>query len=358
MVTYADIAQKMGISKAAVSLALRHQKGVSEDLRKRVVSTAESMGYKPNPLVSAHMAHLRGTKAVKYKGKIAFLSAEINQAETEKHYRDSLYWNGAKKAAEKLGFDIEVFSMTDPKVPRACLGRILQARGIPGIIIGPTPSITTQLGFDISPFSAVTLGYTLRSPNLHRIRPNAYDMALILFDILTRQRGYKRPGLVQTAMEDAWVLHLWTAGFHIWKTTQKKTAKIPPMLILETQDRDRFFKWFEKYNPDVIIGHPFAAEWLKEKKLRIPEDVGVATLFSRQPFAKFSGLHPDLFAAGEAAVHLVSEQIYNSETGEPKSPRLILIPPKWNEGSTLRPPLPDVELGVPTIMLNEEPYDA
>ena len=44
-VTMADIAHQLGISKNAVSLALRGKDGVSEELRDRVIATAKELGY-------------------------------------------------------------------------------------------------------------------------------------------------------------------------------------------------------------------------------------------------------------------------------------------------------------------------
>ena len=44
-VTAKQIAEAMGISTAAVSMALNNKPGVSEKLRRQVISTARSMGY-------------------------------------------------------------------------------------------------------------------------------------------------------------------------------------------------------------------------------------------------------------------------------------------------------------------------
>ena len=44
-ITMNDIANQLGISKNAVSQALSGKDGVSEDTRKKVMETAESLGY-------------------------------------------------------------------------------------------------------------------------------------------------------------------------------------------------------------------------------------------------------------------------------------------------------------------------
>jgi len=43
--TIADIAQRAGVSKVAVSYALNGQPGVSEATRKRIIAIAEELGF-------------------------------------------------------------------------------------------------------------------------------------------------------------------------------------------------------------------------------------------------------------------------------------------------------------------------
>lgn len=47
-VSQADIAQRLGISKMAVSKALRDHSGISKEMKKKVLTLAEEMGYRPN----------------------------------------------------------------------------------------------------------------------------------------------------------------------------------------------------------------------------------------------------------------------------------------------------------------------
>jgi DNA-binding LacI/PurR family transcriptional regulator len=49
----ADIAQRAGVSKVAVSYALNGQRGVSEQTRRRVLAIAEEIGWNPNPAARA-----------------------------------------------------------------------------------------------------------------------------------------------------------------------------------------------------------------------------------------------------------------------------------------------------------------
>jgi DNA-binding LacI/PurR family transcriptional regulator len=55
-VRMAKIAQRLGVASSTISRALRNDLRISIELRKRVSSVADEIGYQPNPLVSALMA--------------------------------------------------------------------------------------------------------------------------------------------------------------------------------------------------------------------------------------------------------------------------------------------------------------
>src|SRR5687768_8430248 len=52
--TMADIAQRAGVSKVAVSYALNGQPGVSEATRRRILAIAEEIGFSPSSAARAH----------------------------------------------------------------------------------------------------------------------------------------------------------------------------------------------------------------------------------------------------------------------------------------------------------------
>ena len=54
-----DIADRVGLSRSAVSLALRNHPSIPEATRERVRQAAAELGYRRNPLVAALMMQLR-----------------------------------------------------------------------------------------------------------------------------------------------------------------------------------------------------------------------------------------------------------------------------------------------------------
>ena len=59
--TIRDMAEALGLHFTTVGKALNNDPRISEATRYRVRKQAEEMGYSPNPLVSALMAHKKST---------------------------------------------------------------------------------------------------------------------------------------------------------------------------------------------------------------------------------------------------------------------------------------------------------
>src|SRR3954464_3013636 len=72
-VTLQDIALRAGVSKMTVSLALRGHPHAAAATRDRLRKLAHEMGYRPNPLIVANMALLRGGRRSSYAGTLAFV---------------------------------------------------------------------------------------------------------------------------------------------------------------------------------------------------------------------------------------------------------------------------------------------
>jgi LacI family transcriptional regulator len=91
-----EVAAKAGVSAVAVSYALRGVPGVSKETRQTIISAAESLGYRPDPLLSHLMYHLRSRRIPKSAHNIALLHWPIDS------YR-ALVMSGATAQAEKRG---------------------------------------------------------------------------------------------------------------------------------------------------------------------------------------------------------------------------------------------------------------
>ena len=68
-VSLADVAREAGVSRSAVSYALRNVTGVSPETRKRILSISQKLGYVPDAKVDSQMRKVRAAKDKKPASK-------------------------------------------------------------------------------------------------------------------------------------------------------------------------------------------------------------------------------------------------------------------------------------------------
>jgi DNA-binding LacI/PurR family transcriptional regulator len=275
----------------------------------------------------------------RYQATLAVLRFQ-RRGNGESHHRVSpysLYLTGMQARAKALGFKLEEFSPTESGMTPARLAAILRHRGISGVLVPPLRTPGDRFEFAWDEFSAVALGYSLTSPRLHRACADIFSATGLLLEKVV-SRGYRRIGMALFSDADNRVQHLALARFLAWQRTETTTALLPALLLGPDTDPKTFRRWLQAQKPDVILSNgPEIAQWLKEAKLHVPREVGVATTFWLPDFEGLSGVYHDFPEVGAAAVELLVSQLHRNERGIPESPRLLLIRSRWVEGRTLRP---------------------
>lgn len=133
-----EIAERAGVGRTTVSLSLRNHPKISEPTRLQIQKLAKEMGYRPNPLVAAHMAHIRALHPKSTSQCLAFLcNRSMAEIQTDAKTPVWKYFQGARDRAAELGFRLELFNLNAPEMTERRLSQILLARGIDGVIIGP-----------------------------------------------------------------------------------------------------------------------------------------------------------------------------------------------------------------------------
>lgn len=164
-VTLKDIARKAGVNPSTVSRAMRNDPRISEVVRKRINRLAQKMGYRPNPLVAALGAQVRGYRRAPRGVAIAVLNCWPG---TNKSSWRDLYIEGITTRTEQLGYRIEhlLLAELDDSVPR--LNKILRARGLRGLIILPVPEEIDLSKLDCTHLALATISYSMKNPIVHR----------------------------------------------------------------------------------------------------------------------------------------------------------------------------------------------
>jgi LacI family transcriptional regulator len=342
-VTMQVIADQVGFSKNTVSLALRGHPSISADTRELIRKTADKLGYRPNAVVSQLIAQLRAGRTARFQAKLALINGHRDPKAFRTHATIPAYVQGCERRGIQLGYTFDHFWLHDPKLKAESLLRILRARGIKGIIIVGLMD-QNQLPPHLRPvweaFPCVVTGVRTREPALsfscvdhHDLVVQAFERALAL--------GYQRPALVVEERIDRLVEGRFSGAMLTAQQALPATRRVPAFTGVQQARTDGkpFQRWFERHKPDVLLSlYNIVFPWLKERGLRVPQDVGVIQLEWRESHAEVTGMNQHNDAVGEAAVDMVVGQIHRNESGIPAFPRATLIGASWVDGSSVRKP--------------------
>ena len=337
-VTLQDIALRAGVSKMTVSLALRGHPHAAAGTRERLRRLAQDMGYRPNPLIAANMALLRGGRRTSFAGTIAFAGLGPSPARNiSPNTQGARIYAGAQRRAEALGYRIEWFPLDGAGLDGRRLSRIFQARGILGVVLGANCMLDASCHLDWPEFALAAIGRTEVGHELHRTVGDYYRAVR---DACTRcrARGYRRIGLAVTREHDLSHQNLHRSAFFGAQAEWPRRDHVPP-LVAERWEPAPFLAWVRRYRPDVVIAsYDDPLEWIRAAGLRTPEDLGLLRPHVNDRALGISGFLFDDAELGSAAVDLVVEQLNHNERGVPETVKRVLLPGKWFEGQSLRPP--------------------
>ncbi len=336
-----DIALKAGVSKTAVSLALRNDPQVSKSLRLKIHRIAKEMGYVRNPKIGELMSQMRSSSSRSKHGILAIVNGNQDSKAHIDHPTIPAYYQGCKRRAEVLGYAIDKFWLYEPNMTSDRWVSILQSRGISGIVIvgmmrqNRIPEFFKPV---VEAFPTTVTGVRTRKPALsfscadhHMLTLQAFEHAIAC--------GYKRPGLVIERSIDHLVEHRFTSAY---LTGQQKYLNPDHHISVfdrydEAKEKTKlFYDWFHEEKPDAILTLYHSIEkWLRSIDVKIPKDVGLIQLEHRKNDSNWAGMDQHNDVCGEAAVDMLINLIYNGEKGFPEFPRATLIGSSWVDGKTV-----------------------
>lgn len=335
--TIRDIAHACGVSRTSVSAALRGAEGVSEAVRHKIQKVADEMGYVRDPKVAQVMSHIARSGETKALQRIAIVSApELKEAPPwDGNGLLHRFYLGVKRRAEQLGCGFEAFWMAEPNMTRKRLAQIMYSRGIDGMVLmldyGKDPTV---IEFEYDKFAVSVIGTSLKWPHLYSAEGNLHQ-GMLLAMRQAQNYGYKRPGLMIRQGESQRGDHSWEAGYYFARSRLPEQDRIP-VCLFERDDTSSISEWYEKNQPDVIIGHqPPGIRLLGEYGISVPEDVAFIALEMHESDSEIAGIniHPE--SIGEKAVDLLTAQFRRNQTGLPDDPQTVLVDCEWHDGKTL-----------------------
>ena len=333
-----EVAQRAGVSTSTVSLALRNSPLVADGTRARIRKLAEALRYRTHPLVAAHMRSRRKPQAGVEAPVIALVDAQPVRHGWRDHPNTMLraMFAGAEAQARARGYQTRSFWLHEPGMSHARFSEMLRARGIHGVVIGPSSELQLTLDFKWEWFSAVRLGSARVSPMVHRVVVDLYQAGQLAVQ-KAHELGYRRPGL--TVREPFGIAHdrRYEAGFVTACAHLPGMRPVPPLFTPQVPDGPTLIRWVRRYRPDVIVDaeehhdHDLlvAAGW------RVPEDIGVLSLCAPSPAGRLSGCIQDGHAIGSAGIDHLVAMIECNETGVPAVPTTLSAGVTWNLGKTV-----------------------
>lgn len=342
-VTLREIAEATGVTRMAVSLALRGKSGVSEATRAKVLKVAEKLGYQPDPEVAKLLSRIRSQATTEITSALALLTTGPTPIAWKRSLTERKYVQGAIERAKRYGYRVEEFWLNEPGMSANRLGNIIWNRGIEGVILTPLQQDLVEhpgrsIDFPFHLFAVVEISETVHKPDLDRAVHDQYrSMQLLLTEL--RNLNYQRIGLVLDRALDVRVNGKWTAAYLEDQTHRKDKTRLPPLLV-EQRQQSVFNRWFDRYKPDVVISIDHCGlRFLETLGLRIPEEVGLATLDwdgEMDQMPEVSGIDQNSWYVGAAAVDMLVASIQREDRGIPAHPMHTQIQGSWRPGKTTR----------------------
>lgn len=338
-----EIAQRLGVSQATVSLALNGHPRITEAMRERVVAVAEELGYRPNP-VRAQMARQRfhGSTA-SMRETLAFVSeASLRPAR--------LRFEVAREHARKQGYELEFFDYTeDGGVSPERLRSILDARGIRGCILEARVPREHVAAIDTEDKVVVHLGLVWDEYHKSAVHLDHFLAIQVAFQEAARV-GFGRVAYVNPGTNEP-DRRFRQAALGLQRLVDmeiaagERPAESPKIVYVLRRSYDPRLPVLEedlasmlKARPDCIIA---TGSWIRARLMQrfpgrsIPP---VALIFpSAHRNEEFAGFDFGQSIIAESAIELLHRRLMDNDYGKPRLPRTINVLPDWIDHPTFRP---------------------
>ena len=312
-ITIKEIAEKAGVSKATVSLALNNKGAVSEKTRELIWDIANSNGYnkksytiKKNILFIKYIGNgaaiehngdfvARVVDAIEFasrelKYSLTIKNIEVGEFEREIKYIDFDSFEGVIILATELESDKGEIIRTIP-VPTVAVDNMFEDHDVDCVVMDNYGGIFSAVRY-LYELGHRDIGYIdshIRFPNFEQ-RSIGYERAIRKLGMEYSEENIK---FVQPNLEGAYC-----------------------DMITELESGKRIPSAYVAANDTIAIG---AIKALREKSYEVPEDVSVVG-FDNIPFGRvleksLTTMHVDKEQLGELAVKALNNKIKNKEKG-------------------------------------------
>jgi len=330
-VSQREVANRLGISVATVSMALRDHPRIPVPTRERVKRMAEEMGYLPVPLLR-NFSHYGRTKRRPPKLlALGWINAWPEPEKLAKHHEYGGYWRGASQAAFEMGYHLEEFRL-HPQITLKELNQRLRTQDFRGLLLPPDGDPEALKPFPWEKYHVVSLSHHVATPATHLVGPDRVGNCSLAFEMM-RNRGYRRIGFLTRQFPEKPRDNLSIAGFLSTQWTLPEKETMPVFTLEDHPLPHQLSQWVAAHRPDAILTDvPDAALLLKQAGLRVPQDVGLAFCCPSQT-AGSAGIdcHPE--EVGRLGLEMLKRAIGGYMDRELKI--RVTVNGHWRNGRTL-----------------------
>ena len=333
-VTIRDVAAAAGVHFTTVSLVLRNDPRIRPATAARVHAAVAKLGYRPNPMVMALMASVRGRK----RSAVTLAFCTHWEDDSWKQVRPHrLFFDGARERAEAMGYRVEHFNLAQTGVTPERWSRIFVTRNIRGLILASFQTLVHELPLNWSEFSVVRIDPNPRNPHLDTVSTNQTQIVRVAFR-QARARGYVRVGLATNQLWDERLGDTILSGFLTEQVSVPLRQRVAPFRTYEWS-QEAFSKWFRAAKPDALLAmnDTVVLGWLKSLGVRVPGNLGFISLDQIDNTGALAGMRKNHALLGASAIDMLVGKMHHNERGVPDFPRITLIAGKWIDGSSARP---------------------
>jgi LacI family transcriptional regulator len=330
-ITIHQLARKLGVSAMSVSVALRGKPGVSDQLRERILTEARRLGYSPDPLAWELMERVRSRRLSRGSRTIAFVNTFRRPELFAVAPTYAKFVRGAREQAEAYGWTMEEFQAFGAGMGPARLARVLSARGIDGVVVGPRWLDEPDIEFPWGDFTAVLLGETHYGAGLYRVCCNQQHASLLALKKLV-ERGYRRIGLISDARYETPRDFDFSLGVEAAKREMGRRAHFVARLG-ETSSHEVIAAFVREERLDALVSLAGPPATITELRGEGGHRLGYANLDCHEGQG-WSGIDQHSDEIGAAAVAMMHELLVAGARGEQPDPRIVLIEGTWREGWT------------------------
>ncbi len=335
-VTMRDIAAAVGVHQTTVSFALRNHPSIPEATRARIVRMADRLGYRPDPLLAAFNFHRLSRHPVRSPPTIAFVVDLRARAGFQKAEYFQFVHQGAREAAARCGYLLEVFFIGPRQLTPGRLNHILISRNIHGVLVAFSPA-TAHLPLDWTRYCGMKIESLHLTPHLDAISNDQRQVTRLAVSRL-RELGYRRIGLA-TAREDEQLLRdPFRSGFFVESAALPERERVPPLLFAYNDTAEfaaALPEWVRRHRVDAVISNwNNCHEFLAAAELRVPQDVSVASLDAPSLYPHLAGVVQNHHLVGERAVEQLAILMQTHQRDVPATQSITYVPGYWRDGTS------------------------